>query len=232
MNASDPLHETRTFYDAIAHDYDERYRDVLAGMPLERAMLGAFTELVQGTRDDRDDRGDQRDPGPVADLGCGPGRVTAHLSGLGLSVFGVDLSPAMVALARRTYPELRFEEGSMTGLDLPDASLGGIVAWYSLIHLPLERLPQVFAEFHRVLAPGAPLLVAFQVGDEPLRIDQPFGHPVSLDFRRRQPDDIAALLADAGLPVRARLLREPGAATETAPQATLLAGKPEPDRQD
>jgi trans-aconitate methyltransferase len=37
--------------------------------------------------------------GPVADLGCGPGRVTAHLHSLGLSAFGVDLSPAMVAVA-------------------------------------------------------------------------------------------------------------------------------------
>ncbi|MFZ0120625.1 MAG: class I SAM-dependent methyltransferase [Pseudonocardiaceae bacterium] len=44
--------------------------------------------------------------GPVADLGCGPGRLTAHLHSLGLSLLGVDLSPSMVALARRTYPDL------------------------------------------------------------------------------------------------------------------------------
>jgi ubiquinone/menaquinone biosynthesis C-methylase UbiE len=60
----------------------------------------------------------------------------------------------MVAPARRSNPGLRFEEGSMTALDLPDGALGGIVAMYSIIHIPRERLPEVFAEFHRVLAPG------------------------------------------------------------------------------
>jgi trans-aconitate methyltransferase len=41
------------------------------------------------------------DVGPVADVGCGPGNVTAHLHTLGLTAFGVDLSPEMVGLARR-----------------------------------------------------------------------------------------------------------------------------------
>ncbi|WP_435827740.1 class I SAM-dependent methyltransferase [Nonomuraea dietziae] len=41
-------------------------------------------------------------------MGCGPGRVTAHLVELGVSSFGIDLSPAMIELARRAYPDLRF----------------------------------------------------------------------------------------------------------------------------
>ena len=77
-----------------------------------------------------------------------------------MTAFGVDLSPEMVALARRAHPGLRFDEGSMTALDLPDGALGGIVASYSIIHIPPERLPAVFAEFHRVLAPGGHMLVA------------------------------------------------------------------------
>jgi SAM-dependent methyltransferase len=180
-------------------------------------MLAGFAELVRAG-----------DAGPVADLGCGPGRVTAHLHALGLSVFGVDLSPRMVALAGRAHPGLRFEEGSMTALDLPDGALGGIVAWYSIIHIPQERLPEVFAEFHRVLAPGGHLLLAFQVGDEPLHVAQPFGHAVSLDFHRRQPDRVAELLCQAGLVMRARLLREPddqGDFAEKVPQAFLLVRK-------
>ncbi|WP_443314049.1 hypothetical protein [Streptomyces sp. 8N616] len=60
-------------------------------------------------------------------------------------------------------------------------------------------MPEVFDEFHRVLAPGGHLLLAFQAGDEPLHLTQPFGHPVSLDFHRRQPDHIAELLRQAGL---------------------------------
>ncbi len=88
-------------------------------------------------------------------MGCGPGRVTILLPRLGLDAFGIDLSPQMVALARQTYPELGFEVGSMLALQVSDASLGGLLAYYSIIHVPWERRPEVFAEFRRVLAPTA-----------------------------------------------------------------------------
>jgi SAM-dependent methyltransferase len=106
----------------------------LDNRPLDRALFAVFAELVRvgGNR-------------PVADVGCGAGRVTILLSRLGLDAFGVDLSPGMVALARRTYPQLRFEEGSMLALDVPAATLGGLLAFYSIIHIARERRQQVFA---------------------------------------------------------------------------------------
>jgi SAM-dependent methyltransferase len=206
------LRATRTAYDSIAADYAERSRAELAARPLDRAMLAAFAELV-------------RSAGLVADVGCGPGRVAAQLHKLGVTVFGIDLSPEMVALARRAHPGLRFDEGSMTALDLPDGALGGIVAWYSLIHIPPERRPDVLAEFHRVLAPGGHLLLAFQVGDEPLHLAEAFGRAISLDVYRLSPGNIAELLTQAGFTVLARLLREPHE-TEKVQQAFLLARKP------
>ena len=179
MTDSDFLATTRTFYDAIAEDYAVLFQDELANRPLERAILTLFAELVDGD-------------GPVADLGCGPGRTTARLAALGLPVFGVDLSESMLAIARRENPELRFEQGSMLELDLPDGTLAGALSFYSSIHTPVDRLPALFAEFHRVLAPGAPLLVAFQAGDEHRHHDRPFGHPVALTFHRRRPEHIAS----------------------------------------
>ncbi|MFI1398763.1 class I SAM-dependent DNA methyltransferase [Streptomyces sp. NPDC020681] len=208
------LSTTRAGYDAIAVDYAERVRSELEANPLGRAMLAVFAELVQA------DGG-----GPVLEVGSGPGRIAAHLHSLGLSVSGVDLSPAMVALARREHPGLRFDEGSMTALDLTDGTLGGLVAWYSVIHIPPERQPPVFAEFHRVLAPGGHLLLAFQVGDEPRHFAEAFGHEVALDFHRLSPDRIAEQLSRAGFTVRARLVRE-SEGTEKTPQAHLLAYKP------
>ncbi|MFI6686285.1 class I SAM-dependent methyltransferase [Streptomyces sp. NPDC050485] len=207
------LHTTRTFYDTIATEYAELFRTVLEDRPLDRAVLGVFAELV------REDGG-----GQVADLGCGPGRVTAHLHGLGLSVSGLDLSARMVALARAEHPEVRYEVGSMTALDLADGALAGVVAWYSIIHTPSDRLPLLIGEFHRVLAPGGRLLLAFQVGEEPLHLANPFDLPVALDFNRLSLDRIAALLTEAGFAVTTCLRREPEGA-EKVPQGFLLARK-------
>jgi SAM-dependent methyltransferase len=214
----DFLRTTRASYDAVAADYADWLRDELVARPLERAMLAAFAEVVQAAG-----------AGPVADIGCGTGRVTAHLRGLGVPVFGIDLSPGMIAVARQAHPGLRFEMGSMLALDLPGGTLGGVLAWYSTIHVPQERLPEAFAEFHRVLAPGGHVLLAFQVGDEPLHLTEALGHAISLEFHRRQPDQVADLLGQAGLVVRARLLREPddeGGFPERTPQAFLMARKP------
>lgn len=113
----------------------------------------------------------------------------------------------------------------MTDLGLADDALAGVVAWYSIIHTPPGRLPEVFAELCRVLAPGGHLLLAFQAGDERVHLDQAYGHEVSLDAFRLPPDGVAHLLAQAGLAAYAHLLREPDA-NEKVPQAYLLARKP------
>jgi len=206
---------TRAAYDSVAADYTERFRAELAGKPLDRALLTAFAELVLAA-----------DVGAVADVGCGFGHVTAYLHALGVDAFGVDLSPEMVALGRRAYPGLRFDVGSMTALDLPDGALGGIVAMYSIIHIPPDRLPEVLAEFHRVLAPGGQLLLAFQVGDEQRHLTEAFGRAISLDVYRLLPDRIAELLGQAGFVVHARMQREPDRPVEKVPQAHLLARRP------
>ena len=223
MTDSDFLTTTRTFYDAVAEDYATLFQDELADRPLERALLNVFAELVD--RSGGDGSGGAGD-GLVADLGCGPGRTTGRLAALGLNVFGLDLSESMLAIARRENPELRFEQGSMLELDLPDGSLAGALSFYSSIHTPVDLLPALFAEFHRVLAPGAPLLVAFQAGDEHRHHDRPWGHPVALTFQRRRPEDMVALLTAAGFALVSRTVREPDPALdETSPQAFLIARK-------
>ena len=218
------LTTTRAAYDTVAADYADLLREQLAGAPLDRAMLGAFAELVRA--EGAGDAGGAEGAGAaVADLGCGPGRVTAYLDSLGLSAFGIDLSPGMVEVARRTYPGLRFDVGALAALDLADAGLGGIVAWYSIIHTPPELLPEVFAEFDRVLAPGGHLLLAFQAGDEVRHHEEAYGHTVSYDAYRLRPDHIAELLGRFGFAMLARMVREP-VGHERNQQAYFLLRKP------
>jgi hypothetical protein len=108
----------------------------------------------------------------------------------------------MVEAARREHPGLRFMPGSMTDLDLADGSMAGLLAWYSLIHVPDAELPGVLAHFARVLRPGAPLLLAFHVGDGPRLKTQGYGgHPMHVWVHRRRPARLTALLGAAGFTV-------------------------------
>ncbi|AVT28367.1 SAM-dependent methyltransferase [Plantactinospora sp. BC1] len=193
------LDDTRTSYDTVAVSYAGMLRDALAGEPFQRGILALFAELVRARPD-----------GPVADVGCGPGRITAHLRGIGLDAFGVDLSPGMIEVARRDHPGLRFEVGSMTGLELADESLAGLLAWFSLIHVPDDEVPVVLAEFFRVLRPGAPLLVGFHAGDgSELKTKGYGGHPMHVYVHRRSTARVTAWLEAAGFRVEAEMVQRP-----------------------
>ncbi|MEV5508886.1 class I SAM-dependent methyltransferase [Streptomyces orinoci] len=189
------LRTTADAYDAMAVRYADFVRNGLDPLPLDRAFLAAFAECVRAAGG-----------GPVAELGCGPGQMTALLRDLGLDAFGIDISPAMIGIARDAYPDLRFEVGSMDALDLPDGALGGILSWYSVIHTPPGEIPAYLAEFGRVLAPGGHLLLGFFESEgAPVTA---FDHKVTTAYRWPI-DELAALAGAAGFAEVGRMLREP-----------------------
>jgi SAM-dependent methyltransferase len=188
-NADGWLADTRISYNTVADSYADQLRDALAEKPYLRAALALFADLVHAAGS-----------GPVADVGCGPGHVTAHL---------------------HDHPDLRFEVGTMTALDLADASIAALLAFWSLIHIPDDAVPTVFGHFRRVLRPGGPLLLGFHVGDESRLKPQGYGgHPMKVYVHRRQPDQVALWLRDAGFTVRAQMLLD---LDESVPGAVLFA---------
>ncbi len=213
VSASDWLAGPRISYDTVAASYTAQLRASLDAGPYLRSALALFADLV------RADGG-----GPVADVGCGPGHVTAHLRELGTDAFGIDLSPAMIDAARQDHPGLRFEVGSMTGLRLANASVTGLLAFWSIIHVPDEEGPGVFGQFRRVLRPGGPLLPGFHSGDEAgLKTQGYGGHPMNVRVHRRPPDRVATWLRSAGFAVEAQLLLDPDA---RVPGALIFARGP------
>ncbi|PDP89579.1 SAM-dependent methyltransferase [Glycomyces fuscus] len=187
--------QTRAAYDGVVELYASMFANRLEAQPFSRNMIGTFAELVRGT-------GNRR----AADVGCGPGHLTAMLHDLGLDAFGLDLSPAMVDHARRAHPALRFDEARMEALPVEDGALGGVLAHYSMIHTPPGELPALLAEQVRVLAPQGLLLVSFFAtdGPEPVRFDHKVAPAYSWPV-----DRFAELLAGAGLATFARLVHDP-----------------------
>lgn len=193
--------QIRRTYDDVAPAYRDAVGGELAGKALDRALLAAFVELAG--------------PGPVLDVGCGPGHITRFLAAAGASVTGVDLSPGMIAAGRPQAPDLPFVVGSMLALPVRDGGCSGVAALYSIIHLDAAERPAAFAEFARVLRPGGTLLLSFHV-DTPehaagtaTHLTEWFGSPVDITVNFLDPATITAELTAAGLTVTATVVREP-----------------------
>ena len=189
--------ELRSSYDRVAAEYAEHFRDELGRKPFDRLMLDWLAERVGGR-------------GVVCDMGCGPGQVAGYLRGRGVEVCGVDLSEEMVREARRLNPDVPFSVGDMLALtDVPDEAYGGVAAFYSILHVPRERVVEALGELRRVLRRDGVLLVTFHVGRDHVHRDEFFGKPVSLDFLFFETAEMKEYLAAAGFRVEEAVERDP-----------------------
>jgi ubiquinone/menaquinone biosynthesis C-methylase UbiE len=201
-------------YDKLAEDYARNIYDELRHKPLDRALLDRLAASLRGR-------------GEICDMGCGPGQVARYLKDAGAEVFGLDLSRGMLEQARKLNPDIRFREGNMLALDLPDESLAGIAAFYAIVNLPKEVLPQVFREMARVLKPEGHLLLAFHAGDETLQEKELWGHRIAMDFLLLPPVGIREQLEQAGLTIDEVIERDPYPDVEyPSHRAYIFASKP------
>ncbi len=183
-------------YDEVAAEYTRRIADELDHKPFDRKLLDRFAAMF--------------DPcDVVSDMGCGPAHVARYLTQRGVRVTGIDLSPEMVAQAQALNPDLEIRQGNMLALDVADESWAGIVAFYSIIHIPRADVVRALRELGRCLRPGGCLLISFHVGDEVLHLDELWDHPVCMDFIFFRTDEMLGYLAEAGLDVEETLERDP-----------------------
>jgi len=186
----------RESYDRIASEYANHFANELDSKPLDRELLGRLAADVRGK-------------GFVCDMGCGPGHIARFLGQLGTKMFGLDLSPGMIEQARRINPDIPFQVGDMTSLELEDGTLAGIAAFYAIVNIPRDSLLTVFKEMFRVLQAAGLLLLSFHIGEEVVHPDELLGHPISMDFFFFQPHLIKGLLETAGFVIEEIIEREP-----------------------
>jgi SAM-dependent methyltransferase len=187
----------KSSYDRVAPDYAKHFCNELDKKPFDRKMLDWLVERVGGA-------------GVICDMGCGPGHIAGYLHSRGQSVCGVELSPAMVEQARALNPEIPFQEGDMLELaDVADGSYAAIAAFYSIVHIPRDKIVQALQELKRVLQPRGMVLLAFHLGREVRHLDELLDHEVSLDFFFFETAEMKNYLRSAGFELEEAIERDP-----------------------
>jgi SAM-dependent methyltransferase len=204
--------QTESSYDQVAKEYADKFLHEFDHKPFDRELLDRFATMISTG-------------GRVLDLGCGPGQVARYLKSRGVNAMGIDLSQQMVEHARRLNPGIDFVQGDMRKLDMPNESLAGIAAFYSIIHIPHEETPAVMTELWRVLAPDGLLLLSVHSGQEVRHLDEFFGKPVDLNFRFFEQAEMETYLQAAGFVVEEALERPPYAEVEAPTTRVYMIAK-------
>jgi len=179
-------------YDAVAREYEATFLDELDGKPQDQAFLREFTETASD---------------PIVDLGCGPGQIGRFVRSHGRTVFGVDISAEMAWLASGRLDGALVSD--LRRLPFAGASLGGVVAFYSLIHLQRAELDSVLAEIHRVLRPGGRLLFSAHEGEGLVEQREFLGHAVPVVATLFTLDELVDATRRSGLHLTVAERREP-----------------------
>lgn len=134
--------------------------------------------------------------GAILDVGSGTGRWTGHLASLGHQIEGLEPATRLVELARQTHPSVTFHHGTIADLSDSPKRWAGILAWYSLIHMGPDELPDALVALQMAVEDGGGLLMSFFSGPSL----EPMYHPVATAYQWPLPE-LAQALETAGFQV-------------------------------
>lgn len=149
----DPVGVTARSYDEGAGSWHAAHRDENRAIS-RRESYARFADLLSRR-------------GLVLDLGCGSGLDIPLLAARGLTIVGLDISSALLRIARSEAPDVagRLLRGDMRALPLASGCLDGVWADGSLHHLPRAALIEALREVARVLRPAGLFGMSVERGD-------------------------------------------------------------------
>lgn len=135
----------------------------------------------------------------VLDAGCGAGvPVAKFLTDNGFEVIGVDISEHMIKLAKENVPQAIFIRKNLTRMRFPKNSFDGLVAFYSIIHIPREKHGSLYKKFHEIIKPGGVVLAS--LGNDDWEGTEKF-HGEAMFWSQYAPDKELELLKKAGFEI-------------------------------
>lgn len=176
-------------YNLVGEMYHQLFKNEMTQKEYDRVILDQFGRFFNNTS-------------IICDMGCGPsGHIGRYLFDKGLNVFGIDISDKCISIAREENPEMNFEQGDITCLDLPNGSLDGIISFYSIIHTPKAYQKNHFKEFNRTLRTGGKIIIVVKQGESEGYIHELLGFETDVYFTHFTEADIGRYLSDHGFKI-------------------------------
>jgi ubiquinone/menaquinone biosynthesis C-methylase UbiE len=141
------------YYAFLNQDYFNKYADELEKKPYDLDFLNRFAGQIEKN-------------GKVLDIGCcSTAQQARFLKNRGFQVISIDLSAECIASVKHRFPGIDFRQMDMLQMNFDNESFSAINAFYSIIHIPDEKLDQLFYDFNRILKLHGKIAIAVHAGD-------------------------------------------------------------------